>query len=273
MSRYDGYSPRYTSDDRVDIVIDIETLGPRWEEIDAPTQEYLTERAKNRAKWDGETLTEEQAAEVAAERLALDTGLASVAAIGMYSLRKTRPRVLVPVAAETAVDGHIPLEVDVDWHENERAMLSRFWRYLKEIGNSRIVTFNGRGFDGPNLMIRSAMLDITCTRDLVGNRYYVDNNLDLQHALAFMGAVRGGYGLEYWCLRFDIPSPKDQGIDGSDVERLVRAGEWHLLINYVGGDVLRSGQLYQRMQHFLHLFKGGPAAPQRSEQVGFALQA
>jgi hypothetical protein len=85
------------------------------------------------------------------------------------------------------------------------------------------VTFNGRGYDGPVLMIRSAQLGLRPSRQLVGYRYDLSDHCDLSEVFSFHGSTRENFKLDYWCRRFDVESPKG-GLDGSQVGRAYRDG-------------------------------------------------
>ena len=68
---------------------------------------------------------------------------------------------------------------------SEKQILEKFWEFFES--DSRFITFNGRQFDGPFLMIRSAINGIVPKRDLVGYRYGFHPNCDLREALNFFG--------------------------------------------------------------------------------------
>src|SRR5262245_60935732 len=53
----------------------------------------------------------------------------------------------------------------------ESVFLAEFWKAIARF--DRFVTFNGRSFDGPFLMLRSAALGIAPTKNLVGYRYAI----------------------------------------------------------------------------------------------------
>jgi len=237
-----------------DTIVDIECVGPEWDELDAHTREYLTNRAQNKARWDRLDLTEEQAEEVAAERMALDLGLARIVAIGVYMIDLDRALVLVD---ESGLQNWSLGATVVERH-SEAGLIRRFWEVLADRRVGRIVTFNGRGYDGPNLMVRSAMYGIVCGRNLVGYRYDIKDHADLADCLSFQGATRSGYDLDYWCRRMGITTPKALGIDGSDVGPLFREGRTDLIGEYLARDLRGTGQLWQRLKPMLTVFKGGP---------------
>jgi hypothetical protein len=122
---------------------------------------------------------------------------------------------------------------------------------------TRLVTFNGRGYDGPVLMTRSAQLGIAPSRNLVPYRYDISDHCDLFDVLGYQGASRDRFSLDYWCRRFDVESPKGS-IDGSQVAKAYRAGRIEDIGEYCLRDVRATAQLFQRLEKtLLPLFKGG----------------
>ncbi|MBL6721677.1 MAG: ribonuclease H-like domain-containing protein [Planctomycetes bacterium] len=228
------------------IVYDIEVAGLPWEEVDEITRGYLLNRQR----------TEEER-EAVRDRTALFPGLGKVIAIGMWLVEEDRGLLLLE--GDTAAEGpwekvsHSKIQ-----RGSEEELLQRFWE-LVGAGRPRhrLVTFNGRGYDGPILMTRSAQLGLAPTRNLVGYRYDLGDHCDLFDVLTFQGATRDRYSLDYWCRRFDVESPKGS-IDGSQVARAYRQGRIEDIGEYCLRDVRATAQLYRKLEHtLLPLFKGG----------------
>jgi predicted PolB exonuclease-like 3'-5' exonuclease len=107
-------------------------------------------------------------------------------------------------------------------------------------------------------MIRSALHGVAPTLNLVGNRYSCDPHCDLREIVTFRGAVRSGFSLDYWCHRFGITSPKEEGLDGSKVQEAYEAGRLEEIAAYCVRDVLATASLYQRLEGTLiPLFERG----------------
>jgi predicted PolB exonuclease-like 3'-5' exonuclease len=234
-----------------DLVIDIETVGESWDALDGASREYLTKRAE--AKLLRENTEDGDAVAEASGRTALELGLARIVAIGMWNVDTGKGRALV-INEYDISDGA------VESFRTEDDMLREFWALVGARFRGRIITFNGRSYDGPVLTIRSAQRGITATRDLVGYRYDLAQHCDLADVLRWQGALWGGYNLDYWCRRFGIESPK-QGVDGGDVGELFAAGRIAEIAEYVLRDVKATAELYAALKPMLHLFKGGPARP------------
>ena len=226
------------------IVFDIEVAGFPWSEVDEITRGYLLNRAKPEDR-DG-----------VPERTALYPGLGKVIAIGLWDLERDCGIMLLegPPAPER------------DWEKvarskimrgSETDLLRRFWEIVGK-PRLRMVSYNGRGYDGPMLMIRSAQLGLRPSQQLVPYRYDIGSHCDLQDVLCFQGSTRENFKLDYWCRRFDIESPKGS-IDGSQVGRAYREGKIEDIGEYCLRDVRATGELYRKLEGtLLPHFKGGP---------------
>jgi hypothetical protein len=134
--------------------------------------------------------------------------------------------------------------LDCRFRGSERELLAAFWQKVERYG--RLVSFHGRGYDGPILMIRSAMLGVAPTRNLAGKPWDFGSHCDLMDVLSFQGAWRERYSLEYWCRRFGIESPKVL-LDGSQVDRTYKEGKIELIADYCLRDCRATGELYQKL--------------------------
>ncbi|HPF13136.1 MAG: ribonuclease H-like domain-containing protein [Planctomycetes bacterium] len=234
---------------RSTIVFDIEVAGFPWEEVDESTRGYLLERESDPTRRDG-----------VRDRLALYPGLGKVIAIGLWLMEKDRGMILLE-GKEQEEHPWEKVPHSKIYRGSEAQILQRFWQIVgarDAMGrSSRLVTFNGRGYDGPVLMVRSAQMDIAPSRQLVPYRYDLTDHCDLFDVLTFQGSTRDRYSLDYWCRRFDVESPKSS-IDGSQVGRAYREGRIDDIGEYCLRDVRATGQLYSRLARtLLPLFKGG----------------
>ncbi len=229
------------------LVYDIEVAGTPWEDVDAATREYLLAKARDDAE-----------RESLPERMALFAGLGKIVAIGIWSVDAGRGLLLLE--GEPAAQEPWPRVPDTEiFRGSEADLLRKFWEITSR-QNPRFVTYNGRGYDGPVVMVRSAQLGIACLRDLVGNRFDVGAHCDLMDVLSFFGARREHYSLDYWCRRFGVASPKS-GLDGSQVGAAYRAGRIEEIGEYCLRDVEATAKLYQKLAPtVIHLLRGGPRA-------------
>lgn len=225
------------------LVIDIETVGTPWEEHDSYVREYLI-KGMNEAE-----------AEEEKRRGALSPFTGRIVAIGVVNAETGKSCAMYEVPGQTEVivrkDGNRTLISG-----SEKQVLEKFWDYLDK--GDRFISFNGRQFDGPFLMIRSAIHGIRPKRDLVGNRYRFHPNCDLREVLNFNGTVNPRqmrFNLDLACKTFGIVSSKADGVDGRSVETMYRAGRHEDIARYCLDDVRATCELYLKLEQTLLLFE------------------
>jgi 3'-5' exonuclease len=217
------------------VVFDIETNAFALESFDAEQQDYLMRFAK----------TEEERQE-AVLKLALTPFTAQVVAIAMVNPDTGQGKVFYHGPGnqpELSVDGLAELVPGT-----EQQILEHFWETIRKY--SQFITFNGRGFDCPFLMLRSTLLGIKPTRNLVPYRYSANESCDLMDQLTFYGAFRK-FSLDFYCKGFGIKSPKSEGVTGLDVAPLFAEGKFRDIAEYCLRDVRATVELYQRWRDFL----------------------
>ena len=225
------------------LVIDIETVGTPWEEHDSYVREYLI-KGMNEAE-----------AEEEKRRGALSPFTGRIVAIGVVNAETGRSCAMYEVPGQTEVitrkDGPRTLISGT-----EKQILEKFWDYLDK--DDRFISFNGRQFDGPFLMIRSAINGVRPTRDLVGNRYRFHPNCDLREVLNFNGTLNPRqmrFNLDLACKSFGIASSKTEGMDGRSVETMYRAGRHEDIAVYCLEDVRATCELYMKLEPTLLQFE------------------
>lgn len=225
------------------LVIDIETVGMPWEEHDSYVREYLI-KGMNEAE-----------AEEEKRRGALSPFTGRIVAIGVVNAETGRSCAMYEVPGQTEVvtvkDGTRTMISGT-----ERQILEKFWEFLDK--DDRFISFNGRQFDGPFLMIRSAILGLPPKRDLVGNRYRFHPNCDLREVLNFNGTINPRqmrFNLDLACKTFGIASSKTDGMDGRAVETLYRVGRHEDIALYCLEDVRATCELYLKLEKTLLQFE------------------
>lgn len=228
------------------VVVDIETLAHPLDTFDSSQQEYLLKPAPfapDRAD--------------ALLRLNLSPLTARVLAIAMLNPDSMRGRVLYehPGGDRELTDGgRVELVPG-----SEQDILEGFWEAVPHY--PRIITFNGRAFDAPFLMLRSALLGIAPTRNLVPYRFSAAEHCDLLDQLTLYGTTRR-FSLDFYCKAFGIPSPKGNGITGLDLGSLVAEGNYRAIAEYCMEDARATAALFRRWDAFLSL-QGVSAALRR----------
>lgn len=230
------------------LVFDIETIGEEWTALDDTTRHLLTRWIDRSGKTE-----EERAAELTdlKEGLGFSPLTGSIVAIGLYDLEQEKGVVYYQSNGEKTEDlreGSVILKV-----RSEKEMLEDFWAGAKAYDT--FVTFNGRGFDVPFLLLRSAILGVKSSRDLMDGRYLYQQkgqkHIDLADQLSFYGAVFRKASLHLYCRAFGIASPKADGITGDDVSALFRAGEYEKIARYNVRDIVATAELYKKWQQYL----------------------
>jgi 3'-5' exonuclease len=217
------------------IIFDIETVGVEFDSLDATSQEYLIKGAR----------TPEEA-ESLKDSLSFSPLTGQIITIALFDPDANKGVVYfqAPGVDPFEEDGvkYVPC--------TEKEILENFWR---AIGHYRqFVTFNGRSFDCPYIMVRSAVLEVAPSKNLMPNRYY-DEHIDLYDRLGFFGAVRRTMSLHMWCQAFGIKSSKDGGISGHEVAKYYKEGKHLDIARYCFDDVRATNQVYQRWEEFINI--------------------
>lgn len=226
------------------IVFDIETVGFDLKELAESQQEFLLRYA---LKENEESEKQEKLKET--ERyLSLYPYTAKTIAIGLLN---------------TETEGILVLFNDVDEQEwkveeknityksrGEKEILQLFWNYISK--TDKVITFNGRNFDIPFLMLRSAMLAVKPSVNLIHNRYNITKHIDLLDQLTYYGITRK-FNLDFYCHAFGITSPKSKGISGMEIKELYKAGKVKDIAVYCGEDVKATYGLYRIWEEYLNI--------------------
>lgn len=231
------------------LIFDIETIGEDFDALDETTQEVLTRWIKRDAE-SGEgyqaMLTDIK------EGLGFSPLTGEIVAIGVLDGDKEKGAVYYQHPENTKgvfEDGgykYDPLP--------EADMLRKFWEVAGKYDT--FVSFNGRGFDVPFLMVRSAIHGIRPTKNLMANRYlnYQPGNarhVDLLDQLSFYGALRRKGSLHLWTRCFGIESPKAQGVSGDDVAALFKEKRFEDIARYNARDLKATLALYRKYEEYL----------------------
>ena len=194
------------------LIFDIETIGENFDELDETSQEVLT-------RWIKKDATSEEQYQHSLESVKNGLGFSpltgEIVVIGVMDAEKEKGVVYYQA----------PGEIQEDFEDNgiifkqktETEMLESFWQGCLKYDT--LVSFNGRSFDVPFLMIRSAIHKIRPTKNLVANRYLnwqrdQVKHVDLMDQLSFYGAVWRKPSLHIACRAFGIKSPKADGVSG-----------------------------------------------------------
>ena len=218
------------------IIFDIETVGQDFELLDETSKEYFLKFAE----------TEENIKE-AKESLSFYPLTAQIVAIGMLEAETNKGFVYYQNGngkPEKFTEGEI-----VFLSGSEKDILNNFWSQLKNY--SQFVTFNGRTFDCPFVMVRSAINGIRATKNLMPYRYAHAEHVDLSDQLTFYDAVRRKFSLHMWCRAFGIKSPKEGGMTGLQVKDFYKEGRYLEIAKYCFGDIRATKELFKHWEKYL----------------------
>lgn len=217
------------------LILDIETVGRDFDELDEASKEYFLRWAE----------TEKDISEVK-ESMSFYPLTGEIAAIGLLNPDTDRG---VVYFQSPGVEPMLPFEDEGVKFESgtEKEIIEKFWAAVK--GHKELVTFNGRGFDCPFILIRSAVHRLKPSKELMPNRYS-DFHIDLLDRLTFFGAFRRRFSLDMWCRTFGIESPKAE-FTGHEVKELFRSGRHLDIARYCAGDLRATKKLLQYWEEYI----------------------
>ena len=234
------------------LIFDIETIGKNFDDFDEVTQASLTRWIKRQAGDDegkyNVLLTDLK------EGLGFSPLTGEIITIGVYDTDRDRG-----VVYFQAPDVEVEKYKDANFifkPMTEAEMLKAFWAGARQY--TEFVSFNGRSFDVPFLLLRSAKHRIKPSIDLMSNRYlrsqyYNAKHIDLLDQLSFYGAVRRKGNLHLYCRTMGIRSPKAEGITGDDVGRLFHEKKYTEIAEYNSWDLIATAELYERWRKYINI--------------------
>jgi DNA polymerase elongation subunit (family B) len=228
------------------LVFDIEVVAYDFEYLDNETQEYLTRYAR--------TFEERQ---VAIENLVFYPFTSKIVAIGMLNKTDNVGGVLINAEESIKLESNLP---NITYYcYDEKSLLEQFWRSLKEKDYNLFVTFNGREFDCPFLMLRSLVLGVKPSKNLMlGSDFnFREYHIDLLKEFTFNRhsptGARRKFSLDFYCKQLGIESPKSGGISGASIAELFRERKYQQIADYCIGDVIATAKLFDKWNEILNL--------------------
>lgn len=228
----------------MNLVFDIETVGVDFETLAESQQEFLLRYTES----EKDSLKKSELVEDTKRYLSLYPYTAKIIAIGLFNTEKERAVVLY----ENSENDEWIVEEKITKYKpaNEEQMLKYFWKYADQA--DKMISFNGRNFDLPFIMIRSAINKIKPSKNFIKNRYDSSHHIDLLEQFTFYGLTKK-FNLDFYCRAFGIESPKSKGITGMEVKELYRAGRIKDIAIYCGSDVRATFELFQIWNKYLNI--------------------
>jgi 3'-5' exonuclease len=237
------------------LVFDIETVPLPWESFSETQQEYITRNLSNEEEIDKRKM-----------EMGLSPMTAQVVCIGMELIERKEGKDIILKMAAFAVDNNMgdddvkeeKLSKGEDcFYYNEKIALEMFWKILNKYQPVHLVSFNGRNFDAPFLMLRSALLNVKPTKNLMsGTKYNYHEHTDLIDELTFFnpsfnyGSTKR-FNFDFYTRAFGLTSPKSEGIDGSKVPQYFAEGRIEEISEYCLRDVKATWELYLIWEKYL----------------------
>ncbi len=142
--------------------------------------------------------------------------------------------------------------------DDEESIIRHFFRFVEE-KNPKLVSFNGRGFDMPMLLIRAMRYNISFPAwfdqsnpmlnkskwENYRQRYAEHFHMDLLDSMGSFGAVRN-LKLDTLCTMAGIPGKYD--VSGDQVLDLYYEGKLDIIKEYCQSDVLNTYWLYLKYE-------------------------
>jgi 3'-5' exonuclease len=228
------------------LVFDLETIGHSLDDFPDEVRQYLTKDAS----------TDEDISEIV-EQFVFNPLTSKIAAIGMMDNKDEKGCILVNAESDFEFRRN---------HENfnyvngtEEGIIKIFWDTILAKKYNLFVTFNGREFDCPFVMLRSLYYRIKPSVNLMkGSDFtFKDYHIDLLKEFTFNThsgrGARRKFSLDFYCRTFGIESPKQNGITGDRVAELYSAKKFQEIADYCIGDVIAENRLFNFWNEYFNL--------------------
>ena len=230
------------------LVFDIETIGKKFDEFDDTSKDIFRGWAERDARTKEEL---EKEMEQIKKGLPLSPFLGEIVTIGMID-HENKGAVYFRADEDSSVTDFE--EEGIQYRVGtEKETLQRFWDVATNYHT--FVTFNGRGFDVPYLMIRSAIHGIRPPINLMSNRYLGlqrgAKHVDLSDQFTFYGAIWRRPKLHFVTQAFGITSPKGGDISGAEVPEAFWDKRYVDIARYCMQDVVATKKLMEAWDEYL----------------------
>src|SRR3989338_10873089 len=235
------------------LVLDIETIGKKYEDFDETSIATFKKWAGRDAESDEQI---EKGLDNIKKGLPLSPFLCEIVAIGMLDDKNKGAVYFRMDGSHPDATGSSDFEESGIhyWSGTEKEILERFWEVARNY--FVFVTFNGRCFDAPYLLIRSAIWGIKPSRNLMPNRYvsmqkYGPQHIDLADQFTFYGANRRS-SLHMSLMAFGIESSKGGEVSGEEVPQAFSDGKYEEIARYCMDDVFATRKLFEAWNDYLN---------------------
>jgi len=219
------------------VVFDIETIGTEFDDLPEEVQKYVLKDAEDEKK-----------ANDIKSRLGLWPLTGEIVAICLLNPDTGKGRTYFQAPGKSVKPF---IEEDIEYQAlTEKEILEKFWQEIKNY--DQFITFNGRKFDCPYIMLRSAALKIRPSRNLVPYRYSDQEHIDLLDQLTFYDAFRR-FSLDFYCKSFDLEAGKMKGMSGDKVQEYFKNCKYSEIARYCSLDVKATAELFERWEKYVRV--------------------
>lgn len=199
------------------VVLDIETVAQPLDSFPESCQDYIQERFKGQRK--DRTIE---------DMMCLDPDFGQIVTIQFFMFDNVEKT------------GGITLQ--------EPDLLHDFWSFMGGRSNSNptIVTFNGKSFDIPYILKRSAYLGVKPTINIPTKRYSTSPHFDIAEVLSGFDMSKMKK-LGIYCDLFGI---KHKIADANKVGEWFRNGEFDRITKHCREDVRATAELYEKIKDY-----------------------
>ncbi len=226
------------------IVLDIETAGYDLDLLSESQQEFILRYAEKER--DEETRSLKRAEAI--RYLSLYPFTSHVTAIGILNIENGKSSVFY-LADEPEEYENVEKKLKCKSFSEEE-MLINFWSYISKVNT--VITFNGKNFDFPFLMLRSAVLRIKPSLDLVNLKKNNIVHIDLLEQFSYHNLVKK-FNLDFYCNAFGISSPKTDIENGMEIKNMFNAGKYKEIARYCFNDLIATAELYKVWNDYLNI--------------------
>lgn len=233
-------------ENRKTLVFDLEVVAHNFvTHFDVETKAYLLKYAKT-----------DEDKQNTIDSLVFNPFTSRIVAIGMLDYKENKGCVLLNTEGKVEIKSS---KENINYIcGDEKSIVELFWKTIRDKGYNLFVTFNGREFDCPFIMLRSLILKTKPTFNLMrGSDFtFKDYHIDLLKELTFNRhsptGARRKFSLDFYCNQLGIKSPKSMGVSGDKVGELFENKEYETLANYCIGDVIAEAELLNKWNEILN---------------------
>lgn len=237
------------------IVFDIETAPVKWDSLSESQQEYLLRYAKTPEEEEKKKF-EMGLSPLTAQVVCIGLQIMEMQSDGEYKLIKRGALSASPDFDNTKSDTIELEDGSPAIITSEKKLIENFWSFLNKFKNASLISFNGRNFDAPFMMLRSAIHKIRPDRNIMqGTKFNYSKHIDLIDELTFYNPSPYGatkrFNFDFYTRAFGIESPKSQGVDGSMVGEMYHSGKIKEIADYCMRDINATWELFLHWKKYL----------------------